>query len=176
MTSPKTLECLVPTVQNIRNKEEFASLSLERICFGHVPVGTTLRRILVVKNESKDIDLIFKWIIPLPWDPTNLTVTPSSGKLQAGKSQVCKIVFRPGFEPRYYDFDIICEIENSTEKLIYHAKIEAAKLIRNENRPLSGMTAEAAEEPLKTKKSDIQKYKTLPPINQASKVVANKGI
>jgi hypothetical protein len=44
-----------------------ASLSLERINFGNMPVNTIKRQVVVVQNNHKEERLSFKWIIPSEW-------------------------------------------------------------------------------------------------------------
>ncbi|KAJ3221474.1 hypothetical protein HK099_003484 [Clydaea vesicula] len=169
----KILPHPVPPIQLIKSETDVAELSLERINFGHIPLGATVRQIVIVKNVSNDL-LSFQWSLPssnLNFF-SNIKVVPEKGSLEPGKSSVCKVELISTVEARYYDFDIVCKIENETKMAVYQTKKEAAEYARRENRPLSGGSSKVEQKVstlVKSKRKsqhDLKnmKYRTLPPI------------
>ncbi|KAJ1562128.1 hypothetical protein HK405_015525, partial [Cladochytrium tenue] len=124
LADPKSLYDTIPPVQTLKSFPQAASLSLERINFGHVPLGATLRQLVVVTNLLSDSDISFSWSPPAPSLPSDdaapayaspaLKVTPSTGRLRPGEYSVCKVVFTATAEFRVLERDLVCEIVNET--------------------------------------------------------------
>jgi cilia- and flagella-associated protein 65 len=113
------LQDLIPNVQKLSMPNQLASLSIERINFGHVPLGVTLRQIVVIQNISTEAEISFNWTFPslgLETDPY-LKILPLAGRLQPGESRVCKLIFNPKKQIRIYNVDVVCEILNETENV-----------------------------------------------------------
>ncbi|KAJ2994628.1 hypothetical protein HDV02_001454 [Globomyces sp. JEL0801] len=159
-----------------------ASISLERLDYGNVPIYSIMRQILVVQNMTFTDTISFKWIIPELTSKV-LSITPMSYTLNPGESRVCKVTFTPDKFPRLYHFDIICEIkqyhiDNPTEE--ERIRMEGELLAQ------SGMNLEAfrnkKQKQLGSLKrnansgnsSNIKKYKPLPSITPP--LTANKDI
>lgn len=73
--NPKLYPDSIPVHPMLEIARESVILSLERLNFGHSPVGATLRQIVVVQNLSNSAEMTFKWKIPEFWD-ANGTFTP----------------------------------------------------------------------------------------------------
>lgn len=61
---PKQYDDNIPNTRSLDMPNQPANISLERITFGHVPLHTINRRIVVVQNISDECDITFKWRIP----------------------------------------------------------------------------------------------------------------
>jgi cilia- and flagella-associated protein 65 len=103
----------VPTLPPLENP--IASISLERIDFGHIPVQSLMRQVITVTNVTQDKEVSVNWAIPSVWPNESLKISPTSCFLKAGESQVFKIVFEPDELPRLYNFDLVCNIVNKSE-------------------------------------------------------------
>ena len=64
---PKSFPDSIPVRQIIQSCFQQATLSFDRINFGHAPLGSILRRIVVIQNIDENSDIIFKWRIPSFW-------------------------------------------------------------------------------------------------------------
>jgi hypothetical protein len=91
-----------------------ASISLERIDFGHVPVQTIMRQVVTVTNITSNQHISVEWKVPSVWPTEAIKIFPPSSQLVPGESQVFKIVFEPDEMPRLYNFDVHCAITNET--------------------------------------------------------------
>ncbi|KAI9203276.1 uncharacterized protein BJ171DRAFT_600142 [Polychytrium aggregatum] len=133
---PKHYVDRIPSVQELAIPEQIAVLSLERINFGYVPLGSVLRQIIVIKNTTMDSELSFKWILNNMQleQRDRFKITPSSGSLKPNESRVCKVVIVPSKEPRVYNLNIGCEITNETKKAEYTAKYEQYETAVREGR------------------------------------------
>ncbi|KAI9333355.1 hypothetical protein DFJ73DRAFT_963215 [Zopfochytrium polystomum] len=139
---PHSLPDTIPSVQTLSSLPQIASLSLERINFGHVPIGATLRQLVSVRNTSTDTDISFSWKFPAAgWKPRTtggggigIKISPATGSLGPGESKVCKLVYSPAEDIRLLEQDVVCEIVNETEKLAVEAAREAALFARRETR------------------------------------------
>ncbi|KAJ3341397.1 hypothetical protein HDU91_000717, partial [Kappamyces sp. JEL0680] len=158
---------LIPTLPPLLNTG--ATLSLERVDFGHVPIRSVLRQIIVVSNTTESDDITARWKIPSVWPADTIKVTPPSKRLRPGESQVFKITFQPDERPRLYNFDLNCEVVNETLLEHYFSASSAveeqkqqAELMPGESSaklPLHAVSS-AAGPNLKT-----LKYKKLPSIS-----------
>ncbi|KAJ3020998.1 hypothetical protein HKX48_009403 [Thoreauomyces humboldtii] len=161
----------IPAVQELVIPEQIATLSKERINFGHVPLGVTVRDLIVVTNTNSDSDVSFKWLIPDDLE-RSLKIQPASGLLQPLESRVCKVAFSPLVRPEMYLVDIACEIMDETQLGAYNTARDVIETARREGRPLSVM------EPIQQRRDSVRpgggppsahdlskvKYRTLPPI------------
>lgn len=144
LLNPKSLDDTIPPVQKLIRPSQVASLSIERINFGHVPMGASLRQLVSVKNISNKVDITFKWCLPeSSWGKgasSYIKFSPASGRLAPGETQICKLIFSPLKEVRILERDIICEITNLTEMDQIHANREAVEFVRRETFSTSGST------------------------------------
>lgn len=147
-----------------------ASISLERVNFGNMPVNAILRQVVVVQNNDQDQRLSFKWIVPDYWPPNTIEITPETGRLNPGECQVCKVIFTPDSCPRMWEYDIICEYINETELDAYNQQVQILKTAINEGRALSNLPQLHS----KSNPGDLnRKYTPLPSINSTKSKISN---
>ncbi len=116
VSDPRILQHAIPQIPTLPPLlKTFASLSLERVDFGHVPIRAVLRQIVVVTNTTEKDNITALWKIPSVWPEHSIRIVPGSVTLGPGQSQVFKISLQPDDRPRLYDFDLVCEISNDTE-------------------------------------------------------------
>ncbi|KAJ3413734.1 hypothetical protein HDV05_007637 [Chytridiales sp. JEL 0842] len=135
LLSAKNLVDSIPAVQKLNMPRQIAELSVERLNFGHVPIGVLLRQVLVVKNISTNFDLSFRWIIPA--NSWSLRITPAVGRLKPGESKLCKMTLKPCEEVQIINTDIVCEITNESQRELYDARMEEIQIARREGRLVS---------------------------------------
>ncbi|KAI8822927.1 uncharacterized protein EV422DRAFT_585444 [Fimicolochytrium jonesii] len=194
-TDPQEYGDIIPPIQLLEMPEQLAKLSKERINFGHMPTGATVRNIVVVTNLHESSEVSFKWIVPetvtggKPLSSNHgglstrallmagfsflsvLSFTPQSGILHPSETQVCKVSLTPSFFPEMFLVDVVCEIMDETALHEYNTARDTIETARREGRPLSVV------EPLLRRDSvavgsggslhDLtkMKYRTLPPIS-----------
>ena len=71
---PKIYPDSVPILPMLDFVHETAVLSLERLNFGHSPLGASLRRLVVVQNTSNDSEIVFRWKIPEFWESKGMVL------------------------------------------------------------------------------------------------------
>ncbi|KAI8912237.1 hypothetical protein DFJ77DRAFT_542027 [Powellomyces hirtus] len=162
---PNTHEDPIPAVQELIIPQQMATLSKERINFGHVPLRVTVREIVVVTNVNNESDVSFKWLIPDEMTDS-LKISPQTSVLTPGESRVCKVTFTPKARPEMFITDIPCEIIDETELGAYNTARDIIETARREGRPLSVMEPLMRRDSTKGSAHDItkMKYRTLPPI------------
>lgn len=64
---PRDYSVAMPISQDACKPDRLATLSLEMINFGNVPVHTVLRQIAVIQNNSVTERIAFKWCYPASW-------------------------------------------------------------------------------------------------------------
>jgi hypothetical protein len=107
-----------PPIKIIKAHDNPATLSIERLNFGHVPLKATLNQILVLCNTSTTATLGFSWDLPsFHSSVCAVRIKPERGSLLPGKSLVCKVELKVGLRPGFYDFDLVCKIVNETENV-----------------------------------------------------------
>ena len=107
-----------------------ASLSVDRVVFGDVPLLSRERKVVFIKNNSAQNQLMFNWHVT---DAENVKVNrlsnksrssnlnsisftqyirvqPSKGILGVNESKMCKITFLSKNSPSFYNIDLICEV------------------------------------------------------------------
>ncbi|KAJ3173570.1 hypothetical protein HDU88_002656 [Geranomyces variabilis] len=162
---PNDYEDPIPAVQELIIPQQLATLSKERVNFGHVPLRVTVREIVVVTNINDESDVSFKWLIPDKM-VHSLIIQPQSAVLAPGESRVCKVTFTPKSHAEMFSTDIPCEVIDETELGAYNNARDLMETARREGRPLSVMEPLIRRESIKGSAHDItkMKYRTLPPI------------
>ncbi|KAJ3105560.1 hypothetical protein HDU97_007902 [Phlyctochytrium planicorne] len=135
-SDPDLLKDSIPTIQKLLIPRQLASISLERVNFGFIPIGSQSRQITVLRNDTDDMEISFMWKIPKNLERI-LFVSPETGRLEKGQSRVCKFTFYPIGNLRIYDFDIPCEITNETELSHFLAWKEEQSAARQDGRSIS---------------------------------------
>jgi hypothetical protein len=115
LLDPRLIEQSIPHQPTLPPFDNpIASISLERIEFGHCPVRSVIRQILVITNTTSNQKISVNWMIPPVWPKDSMSVFPKKCILHPEESKIFKIVFEPDDHPRLYDFNILCEISNET--------------------------------------------------------------
>lgn len=104
-----------PTVasrQAIPLQDQLAVLSEERLTFSNVPVFSRNRRIVFLNNTSLDRPAQYQWHVTHRAHSQIVTIVPARGRLEPGESTLCHLILVPDSDPRFYDLDLICEVQD----------------------------------------------------------------
>ncbi|XP_065886516.1 cilia- and flagella-associated protein 65-like [Dysidea avara] len=128
------------------------TLSHETVSFGHLPLFSTVSRIIFLRNNTSHT---VSWKLPSDNSQQVLTFSPSSGYLQPMDTTMCRIVFFSQSAPQLYHFTIVCELMDETAVMSYKEQLEVWKEKEEERQHLFTIT------------DDLKKYQALPPIGQS---------
>ena len=115
----------VPAVQSVPVPGQLAFLSLERISFGNMPLFSKVRRVVVITNKSSLTSVSYQWHVTSKHDTQFVSISPSSGTLQPGEGQMCKVMFSATGLPSFYDLDLVCEVTDDSKMQHYCKKLAA---------------------------------------------------
>lgn len=104
-----------PTVasrQAIPLQDQLAVLSEERLSFSNVPVFSRNRRVVFLNNTSRDRPAQFQWHVTHRAHSQIVTIVPARGRLEPGESTLCHLILVPDSDPKFYDLDLICEVQD----------------------------------------------------------------
>ncbi|PAA81244.1 hypothetical protein BOX15_Mlig015079g2 [Macrostomum lignano] len=104
-----------PTVasrQAIPLQDQLAVLSEERLSFSNVPVFSRNRRVVFLNNTSLDRPAQFQWHVTHRSHSQIVTIVPARGRLEPGESTLCHLILVPDSDPKFYDLDLICEVQD----------------------------------------------------------------
>ncbi|XP_025115261.1 cilia- and flagella-associated protein 65-like isoform X2 [Pomacea canaliculata] len=183
----------VPSVQSATMPGQLAQLSSERVSFGNMPLFTEGRRIIFIINTSKTRAISFQWHVTSPADSQLITILPVQGSVPPNGECLCRITFLAARTTSFYDIDLICEITDEHEVVLYNKNLQAwmAELERQQQeftitefdldadkrmpfnpdmmeRPPSGRLAILEGARKLHPEGELTRYKTLPPIQHPS--------
>ncbi|KAH0621232.1 hypothetical protein JD844_022312 [Phrynosoma platyrhinos] len=157
-------------------------LSQPRICLGNIPVYSKCSRLLFLNNASENEAIIFTWHTETSNAMEILNITPESGVVQAGESIQCVLTLHASESPCFYNMDLICEIFtqhplDQYEKELKEWETEKARQAveftitekdlntkKNLKEPSKGVSNSLESAKFCKMLTEVQKYKTLPPI------------
>ncbi|TPX30807.1 hypothetical protein SmJEL517_g05717 [Synchytrium microbalum] len=153
----------IPTTRSIEFENQLAVLSVDRVNFGHAPLGALLRQVAVIQSQpGQRLPLRFLWQIPPMSGLESLAVTPMTGILEPGQSVVCKMVMTLDQQPRILDIDLVCLLFHDQDRMsaeaISQTSIDRTSFIGNREFAMKGSRVD-----LRT-----IKYRPLPPINSSN--------
>ncbi|CAF4004346.1 unnamed protein product [Rotaria magnacalcarata] len=94
--------------------DRLASLTIDRINFGNLPLFTKRRHITFLKNRSNKDSISFIWHVTNPEQVRHIRIQPVRGKIQPRQSLPIKVTFMAIEAPAFHDIDLVCEIYNET--------------------------------------------------------------
>ena len=101
-----------PDVQSLMWPGVLSALSVDSIDYGSVPSGSVIYRMTTIRNHvsmNPTAELEFEWDREHPLIQSGaLRVYPASGRIAPGSLAVCKLTFRPGFDPEVIDTVVSC--------------------------------------------------------------------
>jgi cilia- and flagella-associated protein 65 len=169
----------VSNKQKILLPNQIASLSLERIVFGEIPLFSRERKLVFVRNNSFENKIEFNWHITNGNHIKYIRIQPSRGVIGPNQSRLCKITFIAKELPSFYNIDLICEIKNDNKMKEYKEELDAwiheqhrqfQEFLIDEDELKRRLTAKSDEEPTKDNRQRTgsqlltHNFKTIPPI------------
>ena len=101
-----------PEVQTLMWPGVLSALTVDKIDYGAVPSGSVVYRMTTIRNllsANLTAELEFEWDREHPLIRSGaLRIYPTSGRIAPGSLAVCKLTFRPGFDPEVIDTVVSC--------------------------------------------------------------------
>ncbi|KAF4109419.1 cilia- and flagella-associated protein 65 isoform X1 [Onychostoma macrolepis] len=177
----------VPCTQRIPVPGQVVFLSEERVCFGDIPVGSHITRILFLTNVSHTDQVLYKWNGTSTECQQTVKIRPESGRLAPEESVLCILTIQDSGSPTFYQQDLICEItlvkklaqyhkdlrqwEEETERQKYEFTITEKDLIQANQLDKCSQEGAVFEQ-----KTGTRKYKTLPPIRSSDQAESGSSV
>lgn len=166
----------IPTKQLFTLSNQIASLTMDRVLLGDIPLFSRERRFVFVKNHSSEHKISFNWHVTNLEHVKYIRIQPSRGIIGANQSKLCKLTFISRDLPQFYNIDLICEIKNESEMDRYNDELKKWK--KEQQRQWSEFLIEdeelenrlkGAKSPIKSidrmdSKLSMHNFKTIPPI------------
>ncbi|CAF1104404.1 unnamed protein product [Rotaria sordida] len=110
----KSLTENLEITKQLNLSDRLASLTIDRINFGNLPLFTKQRHITFLKNQSNKDSISFIWHVTNPEQVRHIRIQPVRGKIQPRQSLPIKVTFMAIEAPAFHDIDLVCEIYNET--------------------------------------------------------------
>lgn len=156
---------------------QLASLSMDRISLGDIPLFTRERKMFFIKNNSSKNRITFTWHVTNPEHGKFIRIQPAKGAIETGQNKMCKVTFMSVGKPSFYNIDLICEVKNDSDQAVYRKELEAWQreqtrqfeefIIDNdelENRLNGSPRTPEVTKDKKNSSLSIHRFKTIPPI------------
>ncbi|TPX42831.1 hypothetical protein SeLEV6574_g05387 [Synchytrium endobioticum] len=153
----------IPSTRSIELQHQLAAISVDRLNFGHVPLGAILKQIVVIQSQpSQRMSLRFNWEIPSCSGLECLVISPANGILNPGGSVICKLVMTVDQQPRILDTDLVCLLFSDQDS---KASTDGATTSLHDKVPFVG----SRDYGVRSSRVDLRtiKYRPLPPISNS---------
>ena len=105
----EAVKVLLPPAQQISLPSQPLRLSTDRCLFGRLPIGTTARQLVVVRNVS-EAACAFEWDTTHPLWGAVASVYPSKGTVAAGAHVCCKVSVHATAPLEDFTFALRCDL------------------------------------------------------------------
>ena len=103
------MKVLLPPAQQISLPSQPPRLSTDRCLFGRLPIGTTARQLVLVRNVSETA-CAFEWDTTHPLWGAVASVCPSKGTVAAGAHVCCKVSVHATAPLEDFSFALRCDL------------------------------------------------------------------
>lgn len=135
-----------PERQKLALPGQLASLSLDLLKYGTVPVGSQISRVVFLRNHTAN-DISFAWSADHPFIEQGIVrIVPPNGEVAPGEFTICKVILETnaGERPFELDTDLACVVtsvrESTAKDSEFHKKAskeEMGSAFRTESRASS---------------------------------------
>ncbi|XP_018091209.1 cilia- and flagella-associated protein 65 isoform X2 [Xenopus laevis] len=176
----------IVTTPRLKVPGQVVYITQQKVTFGDMPVFCKSSRLLFLNNPSQSEAAFFTWYAGSANASQTLQVSPLSGVARPGESTNITVTIQTGEQAAFYILDLVCEIymekalamyeeelvrweeeeeRQSVEFTVSDTKMQPSGTSKN-ILPSSGFVEVKANQRL----TEIQRYKTLPPIKNAEAI------